>query len=81
MPKAPAANKAKITKEAVDALQPGKVAVYLWDTEISGFGVKVTPAGHRSYILQYRMGGRDAPTRRFKLGDHGKVTPDAARCG
>jgi integrase len=79
MPKAPAANKAKITKEAVDALQPGKVAVYLWDTEISGFGVKVTPAGHRSYILQYRMGGRDAPTRRFKLGDHGKVTPDAAR--
>ena len=79
MPKAASANKAKITKEAVDALQPGKVAVYLWDTEISGFGLKLTPTGHRSYILQYRMGGRGAPTRRYKLGDHGDITPDRAR--
>jgi integrase len=69
----------EITKTAVDALQPGSDTVYLWDTEISGFGLKLTPAGHRSYLLQYRPGGRGTPTRRIKIGDHGEFTPDQAR--
>jgi hypothetical protein len=26
--------------------------VFVWDTEIKGFGLKITPAGRKIYILQ-----------------------------
>ena len=39
---------------------------------------KVTPAGKRIYILQYRLGQRKAPWR-YTIGRHGDYTPDQAR--
>lgn len=71
--------KGEISKSAIDKLTPGKSTIYLWDDELSGFGFKLTPAGHKTYLLQYRMGGRDAPTRRIKIGEHGEWTPHKAR--
>jgi integrase len=72
--------KAKITKRTVDATGPGEKDVFVWDSELKGLGLKVTPAGQKSYLLQYRMGGRGTPTRRINLGKHGiEVTPDQAR--
>lgn len=69
----------KITKRSVDALQAGARDSFLWDDEVSGFGVKVTPAGRRVYVLQYRLGGRGAPVKRFTIGQHGVFTPEQAR--
>ncbi len=71
--------RAKITKRLVDATQPQRRDVFVWDTQESGFGLKVTPAGSKSYLLQYRMGGRGHPTRRYAIGPHGALTPDQAR--
>jgi integrase len=72
----------KITKRAVDALQPsadGRELV-LWDSEISGFGVRVQKSSGKTYVLKYRAGrGRAAPLRKFTIGKHGKLTPDEAR--
>jgi integrase len=68
-----------ISKRSVDALQPATKDQYLWDEEVSGFGLKVTPKGARVYLLQYRMGGRGSPTRRFTIGKHGVWTPDEAK--
>ena len=69
-----------ITKQAVDALRSQGREEYLWDAKLSGFGVKVTPSGAKSYLVQYRMGGRGAPTRRYTLGKHGAPwTPAKAR--
>lgn len=68
-----------ITKRAVDALNPSPKTDFLWDDEVKGFGLKVTPAGSRSYIFQYRMGGRTAKVRRHTIGAHGPWTPDQAR--
>ncbi len=65
----------KITKRAVDDAKPGE---FLWDTELKGFGLKVT-ASHKVYILQYRRGGRGSPTKRVTIGRHGAVTPAQAR--
>jgi len=68
----------KITKRTVDALQPSGVDTFLWDVELKGFGLKVTPKGRKVYLVQYRLPG--TPTRRFTIGAHGSPwTPDAAR--
>lgn len=68
----------KITKRAVDAMRAGARNDFLWDTETKGFGVKITPAGKRVYILQYRLGGAGTKTQRYTIGQHGTWTPDAA---
>jgi integrase len=66
-----------VTKRAVDALEPGLANTFLWDRELPRFGVKCTPAGAKSYVVQYRVGRR---LRRYTIGGHGQPwTPDAAR--
>ena len=68
----------KITKRVVDAAAPGDRDTFLWDGELKGFGLKVTPAGRKVYIAQDRLPGRS--TQRFTIGRHGSPwTPDGAR--
>jgi integrase len=69
----------KITKRQVDAIRPGERDRFLWDSQLKGFGLKVTPAGRKVYVLQYRMGGRGLPVKRFTIGNHGDYTPNQAR--
>ena len=69
--------KAKITKRTVDAARPGKSDLFIWDEDVTGFGLKVTPKGKKFYLLEYRMGVRQ---RRYTIGRHGApLTPDVAR--
>jgi len=70
----------RITKRVVDEAMPGPSAYVLRDTDVKGFGLKVTPTGTKSYFLDYRMGGRDARKGRVTIGRHGSPwTPDKAR--
>ena len=70
----------KLTKRVVDAAKPAERDLLLWDDEVSGFGLKVTPAGRKVYVLQYRMAGRGSSTRRLTIGRHGAPwTPEVAR--
>lgn len=63
----------------MDATHPAAKEVMLWDDKVSGFGLKVTPTGSKTYLFQYRLGGRAGKTRRVTIGKHGNLTPDAAR--
>ena len=69
----------KLTKRSVEAAPvTGGRDTYFWDTELKGFGLRVTPRSVRSYVLQYRMSGR--PARRMTIGIHGSPwTADQAR--
>lgn len=71
----------RITKRSVDALKSGTRPVFLWDTEVAGFGCKATPAGKKVFIFQYRRKGQDPKTapRRITLGNYGEITPDRAQ--
>jgi hypothetical protein len=70
----------KITKTAVDEMQAGNSDAFLWDTDLKGFGLKMTRKGARTYIYQYRMHGRGSHTRRYTIGAHGSPwTPSSAR--
>ncbi len=66
----------KITKRSTDALRAKSSEYFYWDDQIPGFAVRVSPKGKKSYIIQYRSGGR---TRRMNLGAHGILTPNQAR--
>ena len=70
----------RITKSRVDGLSPPVGEQFLWDTDVRGFGVKATASGAKSYLIQYRIGGRGAKVRRLTIGKHGSPwTPETAR--
>jgi integrase len=75
--------KTKITKSSIDELRGQAIAsaktIYLWDTELTGFGALATAKGSASYFVEFRIGGRTAPNRRVSLGKHGALTPSEAR--
>jgi integrase len=72
---------AKITKRAVDAAQKRSATYLVRDSEVKGFALVVTPAGTKSYAVDYRAGsGRGAPKRWLTIGKHGSPwTPETAR--
>src|ERR1039457_5748451 len=47
-----------------------------WDSEIHGFGVRITGTGVKSFIRDYRISGRQ---RRFTIGQYPEWTASAAR--
>ena len=55
---------------------PGKAHVIYYDEQIPGFGLRVTKAGARAFILNYHVSGRE---RRFTIGRHPAWTALAAR--
>ena len=67
----------KISKTSVDnASIPKRGQSFLRDTDLKGFGVRITANGTRSYIVEKRIDGR---IRRMTLGRHGELTPVQAR--
>ena len=71
----------KISKRTVDLLKAGSRTELLWDTDLKGFGAKITPSGSLTYLIQFRMGGREAKTRRYTIGTHARRERHAARTG
>jgi integrase len=73
---------APITKTSVDTLTcpPSKDREILWDgghrEAVRGFGVVAFRNGGKCYIAQYRKDGR---SRRTRIGEHGRLTPEEAR--
>ncbi|MER9743785.1 integrase arm-type DNA-binding domain-containing protein [Mesorhizobium sp. M0077] len=75
-------DKANLTEERIRAIAAPSAGEYvLWDSKISGFGVRCFPSGRKVFILMYRPagGGRAATKRRMTLGDIEKVKLGAAR--
>jgi len=53
----------------------------IWDTELSGFGVRVGAGGKRTCVLRYRpgAGGRTTPLRQVTVGTWPELTVEQAR--
>jgi integrase len=75
------ATKLRLTKRAIDGLEPAEKDQVFFDAELPGFGVKVTPAGRKVFLVQYRYPpGRQGKNRRYTIGAYGEgLTPDQAR--
>jgi len=67
----------RLTKRVVEALAAKSDRYVVWDSELKGFGVRVTPQGRKTYLVRYRTtGGAD---RRLTLTTHGVMTTEEAR--
>ena len=63
----------RLSKSALDEMplpDAGKRTM-VWDAELRGFGVRLSANGVKTYLLRYRMGGRDTPVRTITIGHHG----------
>lgn len=68
--------KAKITTPLVKSTEAGENDVWISDTEITGYGLRVRPNGKKAYVFRYQVNGK----RQFKvLGDCKIVTAAHAR--
>lgn len=68
----------KITKTAIEAMthDPTRES-YLWDSSLTGFGVRMTASGKSSFIVKYRT--RAGASRKMVIARVGTITPDEAR--
>src|SRR5262245_46563011 len=75
--------KAKITERVIDTLRTasrrtGKSA-FLWDTELRGFGLRVSASGHGTWLVQKWIGGRRGKLKRIAIGHLPPMTVEEAR--
>lgn len=61
----------EISDVTVNRVRTKRREIFIWDTLLHGFGVRVTNAGTKSYVFQYRLGGRESRTRRYTIGRQG----------
>ncbi len=75
----------RLTKRVVEASEfsPGLTEggkpltqQFHWDSELKGFGLRITATGVKSYVVQGRVNGTE---RRLTIGRHGPFTVEQAR--
>ena len=68
---------ARLTKKAVDAAKSTDGDIFLWDDDLTNFGLRVKKSGVKSFLVQYR--NANGRSRRLTLGRYGVLTVDEAR--
>lgn len=66
----------KLLKRTIDSLVINGSDYVVWDTQLSGFGIRVSPNGRKTFLIQYRFHGK---SKRVSLGKYGLVSVDQAR--
>lgn len=70
----------RLTKKIVDAQAPSTLDRFIWDDEVTGFGLRIRPGGSKTFVAQYRAGGgRSGTSRRYTIGRYGVLTVEQAR--
>jgi integrase len=68
----------RLTDRTLKALKPARKRYDVMDTDVPGFGVRVTERGQRTFILIGRFPGSPNPTRRA-LGEYPALSLEKAR--
>lgn len=66
----------RITADLVKKLKPGAAQRIIFDSQVPGFGARITPAGAISFTLDYWIHGRQ---RRYTIGRYPEESPESAR--
>ena len=65
-----------LTERIIRDAQSGPKAVILWDRQVRGLGLRIAAGGTKSFILNFRIGGRE---RRATLARAGEISLKDAR--
>lgn len=68
--------KTKLTAIKIAALAAKSTRYRVWDSEIQGFHVRVTPTGKKVFVLTYRHEGL---LKEYTIGRYGNLTTEEAR--
>lgn len=70
----------KITKNTVESAKPSAtVDMWIWDTELPGFGVRIRPSGRKTFVARYRTRDAKKIQRKYTICRCNDTTPDKAR--
>src|SRR5262249_56558103 len=77
----PMAGKLTETRIARAKVPPGKTQAFLWDTAVTGLGVRILPTGLRTFWFMYRPrgSGRSVNSRMVRIGPWPSVSLKGAR--
>ena len=65
-----------LTERIARDAKPAAKTLILWDATVKGLGLRITPKGVKSYILNYRVNGRE---RRATIGRAAEISLKSAR--
>lgn len=70
-----------ITQTVIQKAEITDKIYYIWDDQITGFGLKVIPNGKKKFVLRYyhSAGGRNAIQRFYLFGESSYMTAQIAR--
>ena len=76
-----AARKTNLTLEVVSRALAHQRPYFIWDDRVTGFGLRVSPGGAKSFFVQYRTGAgrRTDANRKTTLGRFPRLSPVDAR--
>jgi|SRR5690625_2602649 len=69
--------RSRITRQFIEALEPGPRDRYFWDDKVRCLQLKLTPTGRTVWVLQYRT--VDRRQRKLTLGNYPEILPEDAR--
>ena len=70
--------KTKLIKTVADKAEAtGDADLWIWDTELDGFALRVKPSGRKIYVLRYRT--KAGIQRKQNIAKSTEVPPDKAR--
>lgn len=71
----------KLGRRALSTLPAVDRATILYDSDLKGFGLRLTPGGSQTWIVEYRpgAGGRGVAKKRISLGATSTLSPERAR--
>ena len=58
-----------LTEKRIRDTRPGGKTSFVWDSQVAGLGIRVTPAGVKSYVLRYRVAGRERLATLARVGE------------
>ncbi|WP_426265271.1 tyrosine-type recombinase/integrase [Sphingomonas sp. PWP1-2] len=70
-----------LTKRLIEAAKPEAKRYEIWDSDVTGFGIRVGVSGSKTFVIRYRAegGGREAPRRYVTVGRFGALTVEQGR--
>src|SRR5215831_2763621 len=72
----------KLTETAVSRARVPAAGrqIFLWDSQVIGFGVRILPGGSKTFWFQYRPGGgRSVSARMVRIGSYPAISVADAR--